>query len=110
MHILETNVGFHRYISEVLDCLISKTLLNFNIRKIKFDFHLMGNESINASFLARYIANKFRQNLSLRKVLNPLSRELRRVTHMYSYDTKLLSSSRQQVHKQYESRLAIKRA
>lgn len=95
---------------EILEFFVGKALLQFKINNIKFAFYLIGNESINATFLARYIANKFRQNLSLRRVLNPLSREFRRVTHIYHYDSKLISAERSLSQRQFDNKIALKRA
>lgn len=94
---------------EILEFFIGKALLTFKISKIKFTFYLIGNESINATFLSRYIANKFRQNLSLRRVLNPLSREFRRVTHLYHYDSKLPSVKRSLAQKDYDNKISLQR-
>lgn len=42
-------------------------------------FFLISNDSVNATFLSRFIAKKLRQKFMLREVLNPLKREWRRV-------------------------------
>jgi len=95
IHILESNVGLNRYLSDTLLFLVSTALLQFKVQKIKFEFFTIGNDGVNAIFLARYIANKFRQNLSLRMVLNPLTREFKRVSKLYSYSSRFNSSERE---------------
>jgi len=107
LHILESNLGLNRYISEVLNFLVSTSLLQLKVCKIKFDLFILGNDSINAIFLARFIANRFRQNLSLRKVLNPLTREFRRVTQMNDYDSRLGDDKRKTNFRCYQNQIAL---
>lgn len=56
---------------------ICSALTNFS--NISVHFFLVSNDSITAAFLARFIAKKLNQNLSLKEVLNPLKREFYKV-------------------------------
>lgn len=78
------------------------------IQNFEIEFYLVQNETVSATFLARYIANKFKQNLSIRSVLNPLKREFRRVSREFTYPSVLRRSRRTNGTLFFEKKRAIK--
>jgi hypothetical protein len=52
-----------------------------NINKYTFKFCFITNNSINAKFLARYIGLKLKRKFPLFSVINPLKKELKKLSH-----------------------------
>jgi len=48
---------------------------------LNLSFFLLANEELTADFLARFIAHKLNQKLSVRYVLNPIIEELKYCKH-----------------------------
>ena len=50
--------------------------------KVKVNFYLINNNSVNAKFLSRFIARKLKQNYPVKELLNPIRKELVMVIKM----------------------------
>jgi hypothetical protein len=51
----------------------------FNVKNIVCNFLVISNYNVNADFLSRYIACKLRLKYTVKEVMNPLLRELKRI-------------------------------
>jgi hypothetical protein len=51
----------------------------FNVKNIICNFLVISNYNVNADFLSRYIACKLRLKYTVKEVMNPLLRELKRI-------------------------------
>jgi len=72
----------HSYIyifAEILGYTFEK-LTKFS--KVTVEFFLTNNNCVNAKFLSRFIARKLRQNYPVKRLLNPIRRELLYVLKM----------------------------
>ena len=58
------------------------------ISNLQVEFYLISNEHVTAAFLSRFIAKKLSQNLSGKKVLNPLKGELKRIMSKTAFMSK----------------------
>lgn len=76
---------------------------------MNFEFHTISNESINSTFLARFVANKFRRTYTLREVLNPLMRELSRVTQLYNFKSQRANKNYTKGHQIFIEKEELKR-
>lgn len=78
------------------------------IKQLKVEFYLISNDSVSATFLARFIANKFKQNLGIKTVLNPLKREFKRVVRENAFSPALNSKIAQKGNLLQEKSFATK--
>lgn len=63
------------------------------LQQIKLQMFSLSNETINAKFLAGFFAKKFRQQFTIRELVNPLKFELIRVSSVIRYSNLSLLKS-----------------
>lgn len=67
------------YLGNFLSSLFSKFILSCNFN-FKINFYMLKNEQVTAKFLSRYITRKLQQGYSIKNVVNPIKKDLKRVS------------------------------
>jgi Ribosomal protein S3, C-terminal domain len=92
------------WITKFISVFIAKIFFVSDLN-VKFDFFLLRNEQVRAMFLSRYIARKLQQGFNLKSLVNPIKRDLKRVSFILN---PLKFGKRYLIEKSYQDSLVDK--